>query len=43
MTMSVVHHTKGTEDRGYILGDIGDIMLALDDNCMNLQSMAASQ
>lgn len=43
MSLIVVHHTKGTEDRGFILGPVDEIMLALDDNCMNLQSMAASQ
>lgn len=43
MALTVVRHVKGTEDRGYILGDIGEIVLALDDNAMNLQSMAASQ
>lgn len=43
MQLTVVHHFKGNEDRGYILGPVDEIMLALDDNCMNLQSMAASQ
>ena len=34
---------KGTEERGVILGSIDDILQALDDNAMNLQSMSASR
>ena len=34
---------KGTEERGYILGSVEDIVLTLDDNAMNLQSMSASR
>ena len=34
---------KGTEERGVILGAIDDILQALDDNAMNLQSMSASR
>lgn len=33
----------GTEDRGYILGPVEDLILVLEDNTINLQSMAASQ
>lgn len=43
MALTVLHHSKGNEDRGYVLGDVAEVLLALDDNCMNLQSMAASQ
>ena len=34
---------KGTEERGVVLGSIDDILQALDDNAMNLQSMSASR
>lgn len=36
-------YTKGTQERGHILGAVDDIVLSLDDNAMNLQSMAASR
>lgn len=40
----LVHkHTKGNEDRGFIIGATDDIMQILEDNSMNLQSMAGSQ
>ena len=34
---------KGTQERGVILGVVDEIVLSLDDNAMNLQSMAASR
>ena len=36
-------YIKGTHDRGHILGSVDDIVLTLDDNAMNLQSMSASR
>ena len=36
-------YTKGTQERGHVLGAVDDIVLSLDDNAMNLQSMAASR
>ncbi|XP_056647538.1 dynein axonemal heavy chain 10 [Diorhabda sublineata] len=40
----IVHkHVKGLEDRGYIIGSTDEIMQVLEDNSMNLQSMAGSQ
>ncbi|CAH1165598.1 unnamed protein product [Phyllotreta striolata] len=40
----IVHkHSKGLEDRGYLIGSTDDIMQILEDNSMNLQSMAGSQ
>ncbi|KAJ8934454.1 hypothetical protein NQ314_013328 [Rhamnusium bicolor] len=36
-------HMKGIEDRGFIVGPTDEIMQVLDDNSMNLQSMAGSQ
>ncbi|XP_017781324.1 PREDICTED: dynein heavy chain 10, axonemal [Nicrophorus vespilloides] len=40
---TVIKHLKGTDDRGFILGPVDEIMQILDDNSMNLQSMAGSQ
>ena len=34
---------KGEDDRGIILGSTDEITLAIDDNAMSLQSMAASR
>lgn len=36
-------YMKGTQERGHILGSVDDIVLSLDDNAMNLQSMSASR
>ncbi|XP_043285223.1 dynein axonemal heavy chain 10 [Venturia canescens] len=43
MEFTVVRHFKGTEDRGYILGPVEELIQVLEDNTINLQSMAASQ
>ncbi|TPX54389.1 hypothetical protein PhCBS80983_g05954 [Powellomyces hirtus] len=43
LKFSIVKYMKGTEDRGFILGAIDDIVLTLDDNAMSLQSMGASR
>lgn len=43
MKFNVVKYTKGTSDRGYILGAVDEILQILDDNAMNLQSMSASR
>lgn len=43
MKFIVVKYTKGTSDRGYILGAVDEILQMLDDNAMNLQSMSASR
>ena len=34
---------KGTQEHGSILGSVDDIVMMLDDNSMNLQSMVASR
>ena len=34
---------KGTVEHGTILGSVDDIVMTLDDNSMNLQSMSASR
>ena len=36
-------YMKGTQERGSILGSVDEIVLTLDDNAMNLQSMSASR
>lgn len=43
MMFTVQKHFKGAEERGYILGPVDEIMQVLEDNFVNLQSMAASQ
>ncbi|MBN3296580.1 DYH10 protein, partial [Amia calva] len=43
MKFSVQRYYKGTQERGYILGSVDDILQSLDDNAMNLQSMAGSR
>lgn len=39
----LVRYWRGTEERGIILGSVDEINLTLEDNTMNLQSMAASR
>ncbi|KAL1513082.1 hypothetical protein ABEB36_002553 [Hypothenemus hampei] len=39
----VLKHSKGSDERGFVIGPTDDIMQILDDNSMNLQSMAGSQ
>ncbi|GAB1598225.1 dynein axonemal heavy chain 10 isoform X2 [Argonauta hians] len=43
MQFTVVAYMKGTSNRGYILGPVDEIMQALDDTSMNLQSMSTSR
>ncbi|XP_017478046.1 PREDICTED: dynein heavy chain 10, axonemal [Rhagoletis zephyria] len=43
MAFKVHKHYKGNEDRGYTLGSVEEIVLTLEDNATNLQSMGASQ
>ena len=43
MKFNVQKYTKGTSDRGFILGAIDEVLQILDDNAMNLQSMSASR
>ncbi|KAI9009714.1 dynein heavy chain and region D6 of dynein motor-domain-containing protein [Gaertneriomyces semiglobifer] len=43
LRFTVVKYMKGTDDRGFILGAIDEILLSLDDNAMALQSMSASR
>ncbi|XP_023576433.1 dynein heavy chain 10, axonemal [Octodon degus] len=43
MKFSVVKYYKGTQERGYILGSVDDIVQCLDDNVVNLQSISGSR
>ena len=43
LKFDVFKYTKGTQDRGYIIGAVDEIMQTLDDNTMSLQSMSASR
>ena len=40
MKFELDKHYKLGEYRGFILGPVEDIILAIDDDCMNLQSIA---
>lgn len=41
--MLYFRYLKGTQERGHILGSVDEIVLTLDDNAMNIQSMSASR
>lgn len=41
--LCAVRYMKGTQERGHILGSVDNIVLTLDDNAMNVQSMSASR
>nr|XP_015221526.1 PREDICTED: dynein heavy chain 10, axonemal [Lepisosteus oculatus] len=43
MKFTVQRYYKGTQERGSILGSVDEILQNLDDNAMNLQSMAGSR
>ncbi|XP_058981464.1 dynein axonemal heavy chain 10-like [Musca domestica] len=43
MSFKVHKHYKGSEERGYTLGAVDEIVQVLEDNSVNLQSMGASQ
>ncbi|KAK3539191.1 hypothetical protein QTP86_029601 [Hemibagrus guttatus] len=43
MKFGVQRYLKGTQERGSILGSVDEILQNLDDNAMNLQSMAGSR
>lgn len=42
MKFIVQRFLKGTQEHGFILGAVDDILQHLDDDAMNLQSMAGS-
>lgn len=43
MKFTVSKYMKGTQERGFIIGAVDEILQILDDNAMNLQSMSASR
>uniref|UniRef100_A0A4X2JQB9 Dynein axonemal heavy chain 10 n=1 Tax=Vombatus ursinus TaxID=29139 RepID=A0A4X2JQB9_VOMUR len=43
MKFSVIKYFKGTQERGYILGSVDEIIQCLDDNTVNLQSISGSR
>ncbi|XP_044053526.1 dynein axonemal heavy chain 10 isoform X1 [Siniperca chuatsi] len=43
MKFSVLPYFKGTQERGFILGAVDEILLNVDNDAMNLQSMAGSR
>lgn len=43
MKFTVQRYFKGTQERGSILGSVDEILQNLDDNAVNLQSMAGSR
>ncbi|KAF4011790.1 hypothetical protein G4228_003492 [Cervus hanglu yarkandensis] len=43
MKFNVVKYYKGTQERGYVLGSVDDIIQCLDDNTFNLQSISGSR
>lgn len=43
MKFTVVKYFKGTQERGYVLGSVDEIIQCLDDNTFNLQSISGSR
>ncbi|XP_071441594.1 dynein axonemal heavy chain 10 [Hetaerina americana] len=43
LEFSIIKHEKGEIDRGFILGSVDEILPILEDNAVNLQSMASSE
>ncbi|XP_036076372.1 dynein heavy chain 10, axonemal isoform X2 [Rousettus aegyptiacus] len=43
MKFTVVKYYKGTQERGYILGSVDEVIQCLDDNTFNLQSISGSR
>jgi len=43
LKFNVQQFTKGTSERGYILGTIDDVLQTLDDNAMQLQGILSSR
>ncbi|XP_044777260.1 dynein axonemal heavy chain 10 isoform X1 [Neomonachus schauinslandi] len=43
MKFTVIKYFKGTQERGYILGSVDEIIQCLDDNTINLQSISGSR
>ena len=43
MRFTVLPYTKDGEERGFVLTAVDEVLLALDDSTMNLQSMSGSR
>ncbi|XP_007489994.2 dynein axonemal heavy chain 10 isoform X1 [Monodelphis domestica] len=43
MKFTVIKYFKGTQERGFILGSVDEIIQSLDDNTVNLQSISGSR
>ncbi|XP_044541337.1 dynein axonemal heavy chain 10 [Gracilinanus agilis] len=43
MKFTVIKYFKGTQERGFILGSVDEIIQCLDDNTVNLQSISGSR
>jgi len=43
LKFNVQNYTKGTSDRGFILGTIDEVMQTLDDNAIQLQGILSSR
>lgn len=43
MKFTVQRYFKGTQERGFILGSVDEIIQILDDNAVNLQSISGSR
>lgn len=43
MKFNIIPYFKGTQERGFILGSVEEILLTVDNDAMNLQSMAGSR
>ncbi|KYN43305.1 Dynein heavy chain 10, axonemal, partial [Trachymyrmex septentrionalis] len=43
MEFNMIKHYKGIEERGFILGPLDELNLVLEDNMLNVHSMASSQ
>lgn len=43
MKFSVTPYFKGTQERGLVLGAVDEILLTVDNDAMNLQSMGGSR
>lgn len=43
MKFNVIPYLKGIQERGFILGTVEEILLTIDNDAMNLQSMAGSR
>lgn len=43
MKFNIVMYFKGTQERGFVLGAVDEILVTVDNDALNLQSMAGSR